>query len=52
MTETMSFLQDCDDDELDVLCDIIEDLIFDFKRDQSEKNYNEFIEFLIESGLS
>ena len=52
MAETMDFLQDCADAELDALGDVIEDLIFDFKRDQSEKDYNEFIEFLQELAMA
>jgi len=48
MRETMDFLEECDDDELDALGDVIDDLIYDFKREQSEEKYNEFIEFLKE----
>jgi hypothetical protein len=46
--ETMEFLEECHDDEIEALTDIIEDLIYNFKSEKSEKVYNEFIEFLRE----
>jgi hypothetical protein len=50
--ETIDFLSGCDDDELDAVIDIIEMLIFDVKREQSEAVYDDFIEFLQELAES
>ena len=46
--ETMEFLETCDDEELNGLCDIVGELMYDVKGEQSEEDYNRFVTFLEE----